>query len=136
MKTISEIPGAMASRGRKPPVACSVWCSPTGGLRPRLAIVLFLISATPVRAQLPQFNLVHSLPPQSPPWLAGYQARWPVRIVGDPVKLTAKSVLVSLPTGGWLKPDASDLVVQTADGKLPLFQVVSHDPAGETIIQF
>jgi len=100
------------------------------------AVLFVLISFAPVHAQLPQLNLVHSLPPQSPPWLAGFQARWPVRIVGDPLKQTAKSVLVSLPTGGWLKPDASDLAVQTADGKLPVFQVVSHDPAGETIIQF
>jgi tetratricopeptide (TPR) repeat protein len=104
-------------------------------MRPLSAFfVLFLLSA-PLHAQLPQLNLVHSLP-QAPPWLAGFQARWPVRIIGDPVKQTAKSVLVSIPTGGWLKPDASDLAVQTADGKLPLFQVVSHDPSGETIIQF
>ena len=100
------------------------------------AVLFLLISFAPVHAQLPKLNLVHSVPPQSPPWLAGFQARWPVRIVGDPLKQTAKSVLVSLPTGGWLKPDASDLAVQTADGKLPVFQVVSHDPAGETIIQF
>ena len=96
---------------------------------------IFHLSAQ-VQAQLPPLNLVHSLPPQSPPWLAGYQVRWPVRISGDPVKQTAKSVLVSLPSGGWLKPDARDLAVQSADGKLPHFQVVAHDPAGETIVQF
>jgi tetratricopeptide (TPR) repeat protein len=101
-----------------------------------VALLGSLLLQSDLHAQLPQLNLVHSLPPQSPPWLAGFQARWPVRVVGDPLKQTAKSVLVSIPTGGWLKADASDLAVQTADGKLPQFQVVSHDPAGETIVQF
>ena len=45
-------------------------------------------------------------------------------------------MLVSLPTGGWLKPDGSDLAVQAANGKLLPLAVLSHDPAGETIIQF
>ena len=40
------------------------------------------------------------------------------------------------PTGGWLKPDAADVVVQTAGGQVLPVVVLSHDPAGETIIQF
>ena len=86
---------------------------------------------------IPMINIVHSLPPQAPPWLEGYQVRWPVRVIGEPVQQAdAQTVLVSLPTGGWLKPDAADLAVQTGSGKLMPLAVLSHDPAGETIVQF
>jgi len=84
----------------------------------------------------PQINVVHPLPPITPAWLEGYQVRWPVRILGEPVAQDAKTVIVSLPTGGWLRPDASDLAVQSASGVLLPMAVLSHDPLGETIIQF
>jgi tetratricopeptide (TPR) repeat protein len=83
-----------------------------------------------------QVNAVHSLPPQTPAWLDGYAVRWPVRVIGWPIEQTGQSVLVSLPTGGWLKADASDIVVQAASGKLLPVAVLSHDPTGDTIIQF
>lgn len=97
--------------------------------------LLLLIVTSAAQAQEP-FNLVNPLPPQGPVFPDGYQIRWPVRTIGDVPKLTAQTVLVSLPTGGWLKPDASDLVVMTAEGKPQPHIVLSHDPAGETIIQF
>jgi tetratricopeptide (TPR) repeat protein len=91
----------------------------------------------PALAQGPlQLNVVHPLPPQSPPWVEGFEVRWPVRVLGEPGKQSGQTVLVSLPTGGWLKPDASDLAVQSATGELLPAAVVSHDPTGETILQF
>src|SRR5262249_19221827 len=84
----------------------------------------------------PTVNAVHPLPPQTPPWLDGYLVRWPVRVLGDPVGQTGQSVLVSLPTGGWLNAEASDLAVQTGSGKLLPLAVISHDAVGDTIVQF
>src|SRR5258708_6748805 len=81
-----------------------------------LVLISIFMIAGKSYAQAP-FNLVNPLPAQSPAWPEGYQIRWPVRIIGEAPKLTAQSILVSLPTGGWLKPDASDLVVLTAEGK-------------------
>ncbi len=102
-----------------------------------------LLAASPcgtARAQAPveaKWNLVHPLPPQAPPWLDGYAVRWPVRVLGEFSKQAdAKTVLVSVPTSGWLKPDASDLAVQTGAGAVLPAHVVSHDPLGDTIVQF
>src|SRR6185369_8115340 len=78
-------------------------------------------------------NLVQSLPDKPPAWLAGYRLRWPLRVIGDPVKQPAKTVITSLATGGWVKPDASDLAVQTPEGEVLPVTVLSHDPNGETI---
>jgi tetratricopeptide (TPR) repeat protein len=83
-----------------------------------------------------QLNIVHPLPPQTPPWVEGYQVRWPVRVVGDPAAQPGQTLVVSLPTGGWLKPDASDLLAQNAEGKTIPLAVLSHDPAGDTLVQF
>src|SRR5262249_10876336 len=47
-----------------------------------------------------------------------------------------KTVTARLPTGGWLKPDGSDVALQTASGKIVPVAVLSHDPAGDTIVQF
>jgi tetratricopeptide (TPR) repeat protein len=80
--------------------------------------------------------VVYDLPAQSPRWLKRYRVRWPLRVTGTPAKLTAKTIITSLPTGGWLKADAADVAVQTAGGKVLPVRVLSHDPAGETIIQF
>jgi tetratricopeptide (TPR) repeat protein len=101
---------------------------------PLFLALLTLVSGGQAVAQ-PPLNIVHPLPP-SPPWLEGYQLRWPVRVLGEAGKQEAQSVIVSLPTGGWLRPDASDLVVQAANGQLLPALVRSHDPAGETIVQF
>ncbi|HZZ82519.1 MAG TPA: PKD domain-containing protein [Gemmataceae bacterium] len=103
----------------------------------RLILLAFLIlGSSRASAQPPMVNAVHPLPPQTPAWIDGYAVRWPIRVLGEPSAFTSQSVLVSLPTGGWLKPDASDLAVQTASGKLLSLAVLSHDPTGDTIIQF
>lgn len=108
----------------------------------RRVLTLALLTATVIpgvlRAQAPPpWNIVHPLPPAAPAWLDGFQVRWPVRVLGQPWQLPdPKSVLVSLPTGGWLKPDASDLAVQAGNGQLLPYAVLTHDPLGETIIQF
>src|SRR5271154_1268022 len=99
------------------------------------ALMLLGCVAVPAVAQAPPLNIVHPLPP-APLWLEGYQVRWPVRILGEPVLQSAQTVLVNLPTGGWLKPDASDLAVQAATGDLLPAAVLSHDPTGHTILQF
>ena len=106
---------------------------------------LFMLSAAAILVLCPpalfaqpvQYNIVHPLPPQSPPWLEGYQVRWPVRVIGEPIQQPMRRrSLVSLPTGGWLKADGSDLAVQSGTGKLLPAAVLSHEPAGETILQF
>jgi hypothetical protein len=66
----------------------------------------------------------------------GYKVRYPLRVIGDPTAIPSKTVVARLPTGGWLKPDGSDVVVQTASGQVVPVAVLSHDPNGETIIQF
>jgi tetratricopeptide (TPR) repeat protein len=107
----------------------------SGGLRSPLALVvaILLTLTAPCRAD---DVVIYGLPPQSPDWLKTYKVRWPLRVTGDVSKQTAKTIIASLPTGGWLKADASDVVVQTAAGKVVPVVVLSHDPAGETIIQF
>ncbi len=84
----------------------------------------------------PKANVVQPLPDKAPAWLEGYRLRWPLRVVGDPAKQKSVSVVTSIPTGGWLKPDATDVAVQAASGEVLPVTVLSHDPAGETIIQF
>ncbi len=81
-------------------------------------------------------NVVHPLPPQTPAWVEGFQVRWPIRVIGESSSFPSESVLVRIPTGGWLKPDGSDVAVQTGSGKLLPVAVLSHDPLGETILQF
>lgn len=76
------------------------------------------------------------LPGHSPAWTPGYRVRYTLRVIGDQSVCTSKTVIARLPTGGWLKPDASDLLVQSASGKIQPMSVLSHDPKGDTIIQF
>src|ERR1035438_3046415 len=103
------------------------------GSMKHFATILVLGFSPTLAAAQPMVTVVHPLPPQAPPWLAGYCVRWPVRVLGEPIAQTAQSVLVRLPTGGWLKADASDVAVQTGTGKLLSLAVLSHDPAGDTI---
>jgi tetratricopeptide (TPR) repeat protein len=84
----------------------------------------------------PKVNAVQPLPDKAPAWLASYRLRWPLRVVGDPAQQKSTSVVASLPTGGWLRPDAADIAVQAASGEALPVTVLSHDPAGETILQF
>ncbi len=99
------------------------------------AIIGILCCAVPAFAQ-PMVNAVHPLPPQAPAWLDGYQVRWPVRVIGEPIQQPTQSVLVNIPNGGWLKADGSDIAVQSGSGKLLSVAVLSHDPLGDTLIQF
>src|SRR5262245_44791991 len=122
----------LASRPRKRPGSGSEPGRLRGWLA--LALAIFLTLAATARADDPV--VIYGLPPQSPEWLKGYKVRWPLRVSGDLTKQTAKTIIASLPTGGWLKPDASDVVVQTAGDKVVPVVVLSHDAAGETIIQF
>jgi tetratricopeptide (TPR) repeat protein len=100
---------------------------------------LAMLAAQPILAQQGKPSHVVEQQPKAPKWLQGYAIRWPVRVAGDftnmPVPATA-SVVVPIPTGGWLRPDASDIVVQTAKGKLLSPHIRSHDPTGNTIFQF
>lgn len=110
-------------------------------MRTRLAIRVFmtavgvLLLASIVAAQA-RFNVVHPLPQVAPAWVNGYKVRWPVRVLGETFPAESQSVVVRVPTGGWLRPDAADLVVQTARGDLLPLTVLSHDDDGETIVQF
>src|SRR5262245_50765557 len=101
--------------------------------RPSIAVLLLLAGTARAQPMPPQLNIVNPLPPHAPAWVEGFQIRWPVRVLGTPAQMPeSQSVMVTLPTGGWLKADASDLAVQAANGKLLPLAVLSHDPAGET----
>jgi hypothetical protein len=80
---------------------------------------------------------VEPMPDAPPAWLAGYRARFPLRVVGDPAAQAASAtVMARLPAGGWLKPDGGDVAVQNAAGQPVPVSVISHDPAGDTVVQF
>src|SRR5262245_41870846 len=98
-----------------------------------LVPLLLVLAAPPPPVPV---NAVQPLPDKAPAWVDGYRLRWPLRIIGDPSKQKSVSVIASIPTGDWLKADASDIAVQAATGELLPVAVLSHDPAGETIIQF
>lgn len=70
-------------------------------------------------------------------WLPGYAIRYLVRIQESDEEIERlRTVQVALPTGGWLKSDASDLrVVDEQHYAVPV-TVLSHDPRGDTLIQF
>lgn len=87
-------------------------------------------------ADPPLHNPVNDVPKESPAWLPGYQLRFPLRAVGDRTKSTAQSIIARVPTGGWLKPDGSDIAVQNSAGERVPIRILSHDPHGETMIQF
>src|SRR6188474_2327421 len=88
-----------------------------------LALAILCGAMTPVFGQAtappvePQKNVVEALPEKQPNWLDGYQLRYTLRLMGlSPAQSTSKSIVARLPTGGWLKPDGSDLAVVCADG--------------------
>src|SRR5687768_13846002 len=91
-----------------------------------LAATLTASAAAAQPAAPLKMNAVLPLPEKPPAWPAGYRVRWPLRVAGDPAKQKEVSVLASLPTGGWLKPDASDLVVTTGAGEVLPVSVLSH----------
>ncbi|HEV3024133.1 MAG TPA: PA14 domain-containing protein, partial [Pirellulales bacterium] len=90
-------------------------------------------TATPTEAPT---NVVEPLPEQAPVWLAGYQLRYTLRVVGNVTTSNSTTIMARLPTGRWLRPDAGDLAVQAADGTpLPLV-VLSQATTGATLVQF
>lgn len=74
--------------------------------------------------------------PAAPDWLAGYQIRYLVFVPEAATTSGPSTVIVRLPTGGWLLPDARDVAVQGRDGHLISSAVLSHDPRGFTLVQF
>jgi tetratricopeptide (TPR) repeat protein len=91
----------------------------------------------PAATAEPPKSIIEPLPEKPPAWPAGYQLRYTLRQMGlNPAQSTAKSIVARLPTGGWLKPDGSDLVVICADGTSLPVHVLSHMPHGDTLIQF
>ena len=81
-------------------------------------------------------GLVAKDPPTPPAWLPGYKFRYPVRVLGKVADFKSQSILLRLPTGGWLNAEGTDVGIQTQAGQALPVHVISHDPAGETIIQF
>lgn len=82
-------------------------------------------------------------PRRTPPWIEGYRVRYTLRVVGQTgdagdllVTQPAQTVIARVPTGGWLTDDARDLIVTTVTGKRLPMAVLTHDPGGDTIIQF
>ncbi len=99
-------------------------------------LVAAFAQATAAPAE-PQKNVVELLPEKQPAWLDGYQLRYTLRLMGlSPAQSTSKSIVARLPTGGWLKPDGSDVAVVCADGTALPVAVLSHAPHGDTLIQF
>ncbi|MEO8205271.1 MAG: tetratricopeptide repeat protein, partial [Chthoniobacterales bacterium] len=94
----------------------------------------FLLCAATGRAEDKTDNT--ALPP-APAWISGYQIRYLLRVVENPGDFAGcQSVLVSLPTGGWLRADGGDVVVQSASGKALPTAVLSYTPGGDAIVQF
>ena len=91
-------------------------------------------AATPAE---PPKNVVEALPEHPPAWPDGYQLRYTLRVVGLNVAAsTSQSIVARLPTGGWLKPDGSDITVLASDGSILPVALLSHMPYGDTLIQF
>jgi tetratricopeptide (TPR) repeat protein len=84
----------------------------------------------------PPHNPVIEIPADAPAHPAPFRLRYALHVGGDRKKSPAKSVVASLPTGGRLRADASDVSVVTAMGERLPVTVLSHDPAGNTIVQF
>jgi len=99
-----------------------------------LAFASVSIAAPPKAA--PPHNPVESWQGEPPAWLAPFRLRFTLHIAGARDKSTATSIIAHLPTGGRLRPDASDVAVQSASGEMLPVTVISHDPKGSTLIQF
>ncbi len=86
----------------------------------------------PVKAPAP------SPAPPPPAWVPGYRVRFPLRVLVDFAneKLPTESVIARLPAAGWLRADGADVCVQAQDGTLIPVAILSHNPRGDTLIQF
>lgn len=72
----------------------------------------------------------------APPWEDGYRVCYRLQVVEPVGADSPQTVMATLPTGGWLRDDAADLLVKSADGTEIPHIVLSHAAAGDTIIQF
>jgi tetratricopeptide (TPR) repeat protein len=100
------------------------------------AVLLVALDGNAQVQPAPRAPQVQTLPGKPPAWLKGFRFRWPVQVVGDPAKQKNTTVVVTLPTGGRLKPQATDIAVQSASGEVLPSTALSHDPAGDTVVQF
>ena len=99
-----------------------------------IALPLSKLNAKAQRAVVAYHNeRMHQSPPE---WLEGYAVRFKVALGNDLFTQPAATVTVTLPTGGWLNEAGDDIAVVANDGtELPVV-VLSHDPIGDTTIQF
>lgn len=84
----------------------------------------------------PPHNPTVEVPADAPAVLAPFRLRYALHIGGDRAKSPAKSIIATLPTGGRLRADASDVAIVTEKGERLPSTVLSHDPLGSTLIQF
>ncbi len=101
-----------------------------------LQICVFLVGGAAALQAAPPPAPVEE--PAPPPWVPGYRVRFPLRPTGDFTNENAitESVEARLPAAGYLRADGSDICVQTQTGELLPVSVLSHNPAGDTLIQF
>lgn len=94
--------------------------------------------APPAKAAAKAATVTPAAPLPAPAWVAGYRVRFPLRLIGDYAneKNLTQTVIARLPAAGWLRPDGADICVQTQDGRVLPVAVLSHQPDGETLIQF
>lgn len=103
---------------------------------------LFLLLLLPFASIVAESEVVAPPPPPGQPpatgqWLKGYAIRYAVRLQDPDAALTERrTAQVALPTGGWLKPDASDIRVVDVEHRQVPAVVISHDPRGDTLLQF
>lgn len=101
------------------------------------ALFFWLCAALPLLAAPPAASI--PTPAGTPPaWVAGYRVRFQLRPTGEFLseKLITESIIARLPAAGWLRADGSDVCVQSQDGELIPVSVLSHNPKGDTLIQF
>jgi tetratricopeptide (TPR) repeat protein len=101
-----------------------------------ITLCLLLVAGVPALDAAPAPAPPAALPP--PAWVPGFRVRFPLRLTGDFTneKLITESAIARLPAAGWLRADGSDICVQSQDGQLMPVSILSHHPAGDTLIQF
>lgn len=97
-----------------------------------LALLFFSMDAVHAGAA------THGETATSPSWIPGYRVRFPIRLTGDYAnpKTRTRSVVAQIPAAGYLRADGGDLLVQSADGTRIPARVISHNPLGDTLVQF
>ena len=78
----------------------------------------------------------HATPDSAPDWVGKYRLRYALCVHGDLEEHPAKTAIAQVPTGGWLREDAADLLLTDRSGRAVPMAVLLHDPSGDTLIQF